>query len=146
MTGMRSTRIVLVVLAIVLSVGAAFAQGSTSMWYIGPFEGEVTVKDGQTPGRPGYYYHPEDTQHPTFAERYDHPVRCERCRHWRELGETCGWCRQTADRYEQSQDRRGAVYSPYALPGQYWYDRPMRSTTGPKHQMGWPYLNKRYGQ
>lgn len=131
-------------IAMLLSAGAAFGQGTARMWYIGPFEGEVIVKDGQTPGRPGYYYHPEATEYPTFSERYDHPVRCVNCGHWRELGAACEWCGCQADRYEQSQARQGAVYSPYPIPGQYWYNRPMRSTTGPKHGMGWPYLSQRY--
>ena len=141
---MRYAHIAFVVIGVFAAAGMALGQGTESMWYIGPFEGEVTVKDGQTPGRPGYYYHPEETRYPTFAERYDHPVRCVRCGHWRDLGDPCGWCTRQPDRYEQSQARRGAVYSPYPIPGQYWYDRPMRSMTGPKHEMGWPYLNKRY--
>ncbi len=139
-------RIAIAVLVIGAIAGgtAALAQGTTTMWYIGPFEGEVTVKDGQTPGTPGYYYHPEPTPTPTFAERYEHPVRCQHCGHWRELGEACPWCGCQPAPYEQAQARRGAVYSPYPIPGQYWYDRPMRSTTGPKHGMGWPYLGARY--
>ena len=143
---MCRVRAAMIVALMVLAAGAVFAQGTTNMWYIGPFEGEVTVKDGQTPGRAGYYYHPEATQYPTFAERYDHPVRCAKCGHWRDLGGACEWCGRPADRCEQSQARRGAVYSPYPMPGQYWYDRPMRSTTGPKHGMGWPYLNNRYSR
>jgi hypothetical protein len=141
---MRYVRVALVAAAVVFAAGAVFAQGTESMWYIGPFEGEVTVKDGQTPGPPGYYYRPEATEYPTFSERYDHPVRCRKCYRWRDMGERCDWCGLPADRYEQSQARRGAVYSPRPIPGQYYYDRPMRSTTGPKHKMGWPYLNKRY--
>lgn len=128
----------------VVCVAAAFAQGTQDMWYIGGFEGEVTVKDGQTPGPPGYYYHPEATETPSFAERYDHPVRCARCHHWRDLGHRCDWCGLEPSRYELTQARRGTVYSPYPLTGQYWYEKPMRSVTGPKHGMGWPYLGYRY--
>jgi len=146
MTEMRGIRVALVGVVIVMAAGVSFAQGRETMWYIGPFEGEVTVKDGQTPGTPGYYYHPEATEYPTFSQCYDHPVRCMRCGHWRDMGATCQWCGVQADRYEQSQARRGAVYSPRPIPGQYWYDRPMRSTTGPKHGMGWPYLNNRYSR
>ncbi len=141
---MAKARMATFVMALLIAASMAVAQGTTSMWYIGPFEGEVTVKDGQTPGRAGYYYRPQATQTPTFAERYDHPVRCTDCRRWRDLGRECAWCGQQADRYERSQARRGAIYSPRPLPGQYWYQQPMRSTTGPKHGMGWPYLSDRY--
>ena len=141
---MRLTRTAVVVMSVLLSAAVAWAQGTESMWYIGPFEGEVTVKDGQTPGRPGFYYRPQATQTPTFAERYDHPVRCTGCRHWRDLGKACARCDRHPDRYEQRQSDRGAIYSPWALPGQYWYEKPMRTTTGPRHGMGWPYVNQRY--
>ena len=146
MSMMKYLQIALVTLIFVLSVVPAFAQGSTQMWYIGPFEGDVTVKDWQTPGRPGYYYQPMPSETPTFAERYDQPVRCVKCGNWRGLGMTCRWCGLPADPYEQSQARQGAIYSPRPIPGQYWYDKPMRSTTGPKHGMGWPYLSPRYSR
>lgn len=118
----------------------AGAQGATTQYYIGPFQGEVVIKDGQTPGRPGYYYYPEQTQYPTFAERYDHPVRCTVCGHWRELGVACEWCGAAPDHYEVVQAQRGAVYSPYPIPGQYWYQKPMRSLIAPTN-VGWPYIN-----
>jgi hypothetical protein len=140
----RYTTAVVIFLALMATAGMALAQGSTSMWYIGPFEGEVTVKDGQTPGQPGYYYRPQATEYPTFAERYDHPVRCGRCGLWRDLGDACPRCGLAADPYERSQARQGTVYSPYPIPGQYWYDKPMRSMTGPKVGMGYPYLGSRY--
>ncbi|MEA3402074.1 MAG: hypothetical protein U9R79_12630 [Armatimonadota bacterium] len=135
---------ILVVIAALACAATALAQGTQHMYYIGPFEGEVTVKDGQTPGPPGYYYRPEPSETPTFTERYEHPVRCAVCGHWRDLGERCPFCGHQPARYERSQARRGSLYSPYALPGQYWYREPMRSVTGPKHGMGWPYLSPRY--
>lgn len=140
---MTRTAIALVVLTAVCAA-LALAQGTERMYYIGPFEGDVTVKDGQTRGTPGWYYQPVPSEQPTFAERYDHPVRCQQCGHWRDMGQRCEWCGAVPDRYEQTQGRRGAIYSPYPLSGQYWYDRPMRSTTGPKHNLGWPYLSPRY--
>lgn len=143
---MTRIRAVTIVAGLVLTMGVVFAQGSATMWYNGPFEGNVTIKDGQTPGTPGYYYQPQATEYPTFAERFDRPVRCVKCARWREMGTTCGRCGLPADRYEQSQAQRGAIYSPYAIPGQYWYEQPRRSTTGPKHGMGWPYLNHRYSR
>lgn len=118
----------------------AAAQGTATQYYIGSFQGEVVIKDCQTPGRPGYYYFPDATRYPTFAEQYDHPVRCAVCGHWRELGETCDWCGAPADRYEATQAQRGAIYSPYPIPGQYWYQKPMRSLLPPAN-VGWPYVN-----
>ena len=141
---MRHARIALLGIAALTFAGAAFAQGTAQMWYIGPFQGPVTIKDGQTPGTPGYYYHPQATQGPTFSERYDHPIRCGQCGHWRDMGANCPWCGSAANRYEQSQARQGAVYSPRPIPGQYWNKRPMRSTTGPKQGIGWPYVNNQY--
>lgn len=120
----------------------AAAQGTTTQYYIGPFQGEVVIKDTQTPGRPGYYYFPEQTRYPNFAERYDHPVRCTACGHWRELGWACAWCGAAPDRYEATQAQRGAVYSPYPMPGQYWYQKPQRSFIAPGN-IGWPYVNPR---
>ena len=48
---MKYAWIALISLIFALTVVPAFAQGTTRMWYIGPFEGDVTVKDWQTPGR-----------------------------------------------------------------------------------------------
>ncbi len=142
---MRATHVVLVVAAIacgLVSVAPSFAQGRTTQYYIGPFQGEVVIKDAQTPGRPGYYYYPERTDYPTFSERYDHPVRCQACGHWRDLGRACAWCNTSAGRYEARQAQRGAIYAPRALPGQYWYDKPQRSLI-PKVHLGYPYVNNR---
>ncbi len=133
-----------IIVFMLLTATAAFAQGTVNMWYRGPIEGEVTIKDGQTPGRPGYYYRPQPTRTPTFGERLGQPVRCTTCYRWRDLGETCRNCSTEADSYERSQARRGAIYTRRALPGQYWYNRPDRTTTGPRHQMGWPYLHGRH--
>jgi len=134
-----------VIASVLLSAGCALAQGTTSMYFIGPFEGEVTVRGYQTPVPPGYYYHPEPTRYPSYAQSYNHPVRCEACGHWRDLGSACPVCGRPPNQRELLEARRGTVYSPYAIPGQYWYDKPMRSVTGPKHGMGWPYLSPRYG-
>jgi len=139
---MRSAHRVLlaaVAACLIFGIVPALAQGTTTQYYIGPFQGEVVIKDAQTPGQPGYYYHPEATQYPTFAERYDHPVRCALCGQWRELGQTCPRCGAPTDRYEQSQARQGAIYSPQPLQGQYWYQKPMRSLI-PKIRLGWPYV------
>ena len=137
---MISTRAVTFVMALLVSASMAFAQGTTTMWYVGPIEGEVTIKDCQTPGRSGYYYKPQPTRTPTFGERLDRPVRCVNCAQWRSIGTTCQRCGQAADRFEQSQARQGAIYTPRALPGQYWYEQPRRTTTGPRHGIGWPYV------
>ncbi|MGD9498493.1 MAG: hypothetical protein AB7Y46_19520 [Armatimonadota bacterium] len=130
--------------AALFAARGAYAQGTISMYFIGPFEGDVTVKDYQTPGPPGYYYHPEPTRYPSSAQYYDHPVRCDGCGHWRELGKACPVCGKQPAQNERLEARRGTVYSPYAIPGQYWYDKPMRSMTGPRVGMGWPYLSERY--
>lgn len=141
---MRSVIFAGFVIAVALSTVAAFAQGTTTMYFIGPFEGEVMVKDYRTPGPPGWYYYPVEGRYPSQARCYEHPVRCSVCGHWRELGHECPVCGAQPDPQERAQARRGAVYSPYPIPGQYWYRRPMRSVTGPKHGMGWPYLSPRY--
>lgn len=137
---MIGARTVIVGMTLLISASLAMAQGTATMWYMGPFEGEVTIKDGQTQGRPGYYYHPQPTETPTFAERLERPVRCTTCGLWRDLGATCVRCGQAADRYEQSQARRGAIYTPRALPGQYWFEQPRPVTTGPKQRIGWPFI------
>lgn len=142
---MRSTLVMLIaaiVTCALASIAPACAQGTTRQWYIGPFEGEVVIKDAQTRGTPGYYYYPQTTQYPTFAERYDHPVRCEACGRWRELGHACEYCGRAANSYDRRSAQRGAIYSPYAMPGQYWYDKPQRNLI-PKIHLGWPYVNNR---
>ena len=141
---MRVTITAAVVATMLLGMGAAFAQGTISMYYIGPFEGEVNIKDYRTPGPPGYYYHPEPSEYPSYAQCYDHPVRREVCGRWRDLGKACPVCGAQPSQREQLEARQDAVYSPYPIPGQYWYDKPMRSMTGPKVGMGWPYLSPRY--
>jgi len=125
---------------LVLSVIPALAQGTTTQYYVGPFQGNVVIQDGQAPGRPGYYYYPEATQYPTFSERYDHPVRCLVCGHWRDLGEACPYCGAQPSQDESRKAQQGAVYSPYPLPGQYWYQKPMRTILPPTN-IGWPYIN-----
>ncbi len=142
---MRSTQALLIVAAVacaLASITPALAQGTTSQWYIGPFQGEVTIQDTQTRGTPGYYYYPQPTQYPTFAERYDRPVRCEACGHWGELGRTCDYCSRAANVHDQRSAQRGAIYSPRAMPGQYWHDRPQRNLI-PKARLGWPYVTNR---
>lgn len=142
---MRSTQRLLIVAAVACAlagIAPADAQGTTSQWYIGPFEGEVVIKDAQTRGTPGYYYYPQPTQYPTFAERYDHPVRCQACGRWHDLGHACDYCGRAANSYDRRSAQQGAVYSPYAMPGQYWYDKPQRNLI-PKIRLGWPYVNNR---
>ena len=134
------TLVATAVAATLVGMVPAGAQGTTNQYYIGSFQGEVVIKDGQTPGRPGYYYFPEQTRYPTFAERYDHPVRCAVCGHWRDLGEACEWCGAQSGRYETTQAQRGALYSPYPIPGQYWFHKPQRNLLPPGN-VGWPYIN-----
>ncbi len=141
---MHRIAIVAVSAGILLGASGVFAQGTQSMYFIGPFEGEVTIKDYRTPGPPGYYYHPDPSPYPSYARCYDHPVRCSACGYWRDLGKPCMICGARPDRREVQEARRGTVYSPRPIPGQYWYERPMRSVTTVKHGMGWPYLSPRY--
>jgi len=134
--------IVAAVTFVAAGIAPAHAQGTTTQWYIGPFEGEVVIKDAQTRGTPGYYYYPQPTQYPTFAERYDHPVRCQACGRWHDLGHACDYCGRAANSYDRRSARSGAIYSPYAMPGQYWYNKPLRNLI-PKTRLGWPYVNNR---
>lgn len=141
---MRTSTVVLIAVIMAVCASAALAQGALRMYYIGPFEGNVTVKDYRTPGPPGYYYYPEDGRYPSYAQCYDHPVRCTVCGHWRELGERCPVCGARPSPQELAEARAGAVYSPRPIPGQYWYEKPMRSMTNPRVRIGWPYLSPRY--
>lgn len=141
---MRRTLAIVIAAVIGLTASAALAQGTRSMYFIGPFEGNVTVQDYRTPVPPGYYYHPEEGQYPSYAQCYDHPVRCMTCGHWRDLGHSCPVCHARPSPQEQAQARSGAIYSPRPIPGQYWYDKPMRSMTNPRVSIGWPYLSPRY--
>lgn len=141
---MRPTLAIVIAAVIGLTASAALAQGTQSMYFIGPFEGNVTVHDYRTPVPPGYYYQPEEGRYPSEAPYYDHPVRCTTCGHWRDLGQTCPVCHAQPSPQEQAQARSGAIYSPRPIPGQYWYDKPMRSMTNPRVSIGWPYLSPRY--
>jgi hypothetical protein len=121
----------------VLSATAAWADGSTTLWYRGSFDGAVVVKDG---GIPGYYYHPSPTKYPTFAQYYDHPVVCGECGHYRKLGEACPWCGAEPGQQEVKDARGETVYSPYPLPGQYWYKPQPHFTFRSPIRVGWPYI------
>lgn len=141
---MRPTVAIVIATIMAVTASAALAQGTLSMYFIGPFEGDVTIKDYRTPGPPGYYYHPEEGRYPSYAECYNHPVRCAICGHRHDLGRSCAVCGAVPSPQEQAQARSGAIYSPRPIPGQYWYDKPMRSMTNPRVSIGWPYLSPRY--
>ncbi len=52
---MRRATVALIIAGTLACMASAWGQGSTRLWYRGSFDGEVVVRDGQTPG---YYYHP----------------------------------------------------------------------------------------
>ncbi len=134
---MRRATVALIIAGTLACMASAWGQGSTRLWYRGSFDGEVVVRDGQTPG---YYYHPSPSRYPTFAQDYDHPVVCPVCGHYHELGEVCPWCGAQPSQQDRQEAARDAVYSPYALPGQYWYEKQPHFRFRSPIRCGWPYI------
>jgi hypothetical protein len=110
----------MVLLVAVLGGSVALAQTSQRMWYRGPFEGWV-----DTSNRPayGYYYHPSpDSAYPLNESSYGRPIPCNKCGHMHYPGrDVCPRCGQECTGGGNNLDPR-TVYSPYRLPGAYYYE------------------------
>jgi len=89
------------------------------MWYRGYFEGPVDVR---TQPQPGYYYHPSpDTTMPLFEQSYGYPLICQHCGAYYYPGQVrCPYCEANLPGRAQGVDSK-TVYSPYQMPGQYYY-------------------------
>ena len=109
-------------IAVLLAVGLAASGGlceGRRMWYRGYFEGPVTVRNSP---QPGYYYQPSpNTTRPLFEESYGYPMICAHCGAYYYPGETrCPHCGAKLPGKGQGVDSK-TVYSPYRMPGQYYY-------------------------
>lgn len=132
--------VLLILLAVV--VAPVFAQGASRMWYRGPWDGWVEVKN--TPA-PGYYYHPSPSLYPLNEAAWGQPIPCQWCGHSHYPGlDVCPYCGQKCNKSGNGENPR-TVYSPYQLPGQYWlkeqphfrFASPMR--LGPYQKYAQPY-------
>jgi hypothetical protein len=130
-------------LLIGLLAGSSWAQRDTRMWYRGYFEGPVDVRNRP---QPGYYYHPApNTSMPLFEHRQGYPLICPNCGvYYRPGVRECGYCHVTLPGRQQGVDYN-TVYSPYQLPGQYWYqEQPHYNALTATRNLGPRYLRYRY--
>lgn len=128
---------------ICLLAGSAWAQRDLRMWYRGYFEGPVTVRNQP---QPGYYYQPApNTSMPLFEHRHGYPMICPTCRAYFQPGtSTCVRCQANLPGRRQGVDGN-TVYSPYQLPGQYWYqEQPHYNALTATRNLGPRYLRYRY--
>ncbi len=109
---------IITLMSIALAASGGLCE-DRQMWYRGYFEGPVTVRNNP---QPGYYYQPSpDTARPLFEESYGYPMICAQCRAYYRPGETqCTHCGAKLPGKQQGVDSK-TVYSPYQMPGQYYY-------------------------
>lgn len=114
---MRTTCLLILLLA--LSAGVACAQGTLKMWYRGPFEGWVEVRNNPAPG---YYYRPSpDSAYPLNEQAYGTAIPCHKCGHAHYPG--ASWCPGCGAVCPGGGNREApnTVYTPRRLPGAYYY-------------------------
>lgn len=128
---------------VLLGASLGEAQQTRRLWYIGPFEGWVDEKAGPTAG---YYYRPApDSMYPLHESSYGQPVPCPKCGHAHWPGDkACAYCGCICPA-GGNKEPETTVYSPYRLPGMYFYEQqphfrfksPMR--LGPLQKYRYPY-------
>ncbi len=116
---MVAKRAMVTVLCLSLVGVVAAVADDGKMWYRGYFEGPVSVRNSP---QPGYYYQPSpNTSMPLFERSYTYPMICPQCRAYYYPGEPkCSRCSMRLPGRQQGVDR-STVYTPYRLPGQYYY-------------------------
>ena len=112
---------VVTLLGVSVAASLVSAQESPRLWYRGGFEGWVVQKTD--PAR-GFYYRPsQHTAYPLNEAAYGQPIPCAKCGHAHWPGETacadCG-CRCPAG---GNREAKTTVYTPYSLPGMYFYEK-----------------------
>jgi hypothetical protein len=123
-------RIPQIILLAAIATSPLLAQNTSRMWYRGAFDGWMNVRNDPTPG---YYYSPSpNAMVPLHESSYGQPLPCPYCRGYYTPGQTyCAFCGQQlpADAQKLSPN---TVYSPYQLPGQYYYqEQPHYRFTAP---------------
>jgi hypothetical protein len=111
--------VVLTIALLSLLAGVAGAQGTLKMWYRGPFEGWVEVRNSPAPG---YYYQPSaNSAYPLNEQAYGSPIPCQKCGHTHYPGSS--WCARCGAVCAGGGNREapGTVYTQRRLPGAYYY-------------------------
>lgn len=125
-------------LVLAVAATAACAQGTPQrMWYRGPFDGWVEAKTGP---QPGYYYQPSpDPVYPLHEQAYGQPIYCQACGHMHYPGQdVCPYCGRKCPA-GGNHERPSTVYSPYALPGQYYFEEQPHYRFASPMRLGPPY-------
>jgi hypothetical protein len=113
-------RISQIILLAAVTASPLLAQTTTRMWYRGPFDGWVDVRNDPAPG---YYYSPSpNPMVPLHESSYGQPIPCAHCGYYYYPGQdVCPFC---GERCPAGADRlsTNTVYSPRQLPGQYYFE------------------------